>query len=313
MIMEQSEHIIGEVSKAFMGKEEIVKKTLMAIYAGGHVLLEDVPGVGKTTLALAFSKAIGLEYRRIQFTTDTLPSDITGFTIYNSQSGKMEYKEGAANCNLLLADEINRTSPKTQSALLEVMEEHSMTVDGVTHKLPVPFICIATQNPVGTIGTQRLPESQMDRFMIRLSVGYPDEESQMEILKARRHANPLEQIQVATTRESILEIQRYLNSLHVSDDILRYAIHLCEATRENAMVELGISPRGIYALIQMAKANAILESRSYLIPEDVQNVFVDVCAHRLLLSTQARIEGLTEEKILEEILMNVKPENKVIK
>lgn len=313
MIMEQSEHIIDEVSKAFMGKEDIIKKTLMAIYAGGHILLEDVPGVGKTTLALAFSKAIGLEYKRIQFTTDTLPSDITGFMIYNNQSGKMEYKEGAANCNLLLADEINRTSPKTQSALLEVMEEHSMTVDGITHKLPDPFICIATQNPVGTIGTQRLPQSQLDRFMIRLSVGYPDTESQMEILKARSHRNPLEQIQVATTRESILEIQRYLNSIHVTDDILKYAIHLCEATREHPMIELGISPREIYALIQMAKANAILESRTYLIPEDVQAVFSDVCAHRLVLSTQARIEGLTEQRILEEILEKVKPENKVIK
>lgn len=187
MIIEQSEQIIREVSKAFTGKDEIIRKVLMTIYAGGHILLEDCPGVGKTTLALAFSKALGLDYQRVQFTPDTLPSDITGFSMLNRLTNQFEYREGAAACNLLLADEINRTSPKTQSALLEAMEEHRVTVDGLTHRLPDPFICIATQNPLGTTGTQPLPESQMDRFMIRLSIGYPTTEDQVRILKARRY------------------------------------------------------------------------------------------------------------------------------
>ncbi len=308
MIMEQSDHIIREVSKVFTGKDDIIRKTLMAIYAGGHILLEDVPGVGKTTLALAFSKVLGLDYKRIQFTTDTLPSDIVGFTMLNRQSNQLEYQPGAAMCNLLLADEINRTSPKTQSALLEVMEEQSITVDGVTHVLPGPFICIATQNPVGAAGTQLLPESQLDRFMIRLSIGYPDTDAQLNILKARKYSNPMDEVCAAATKESIVEIQHYLSSIHVTDNILRYAIALCEATRTHRMTELGVSPRGVYALTQMAKANAVLESRSYLIPEDIQNVFHDVCEHRLVLKPQARIEGVTEKDVLDEILMYQKPD-----
>ncbi len=308
MIMEQSEHIIQEVRKAFTGKDDIIQKTLMAIYAGGHILLEDVPGVGKTTLALAFSKALNLTYKRIQFTTDTLPSDITGFTMLNRQTNQFEYQEGAANCNLLLADEINRTSPKTQAALLEVMEERTITVDGETHILAGPFICIATQNPVGAAGTQLLPESQLDRFMVRLSIGYPDMDAQMNILKARNHYNPLDTIQTVATRENILETQNYLSSIRVSDDILRYAIALCEATRQHPMIELGVSPRGIYALTQMAKAHAVMSDRNYLIPEDIQAVFVDVCSHRLVVKAQAKIEGLTEQKILNEILLAIKPQ-----
>ncbi len=307
MIIDQSEHIINEVRKAFIGKDDVVKKVLMAIYAGGHILLEDVPGVGKTTLALAFSKAIGLDYKRIQFTTDTLPSDIVGFTMYNRQTNQFEYQEGAANCNLLLADEINRTSPKTQSALLEVMEEHTITVDGETHKLPSPFICIATQNPVGAAGTQLLPESQLDRFMIRLSIGYPDEKAQLNILKTKHGHNPLDEIQTAATKASIVEIQNYLSSIHVEDEVFAYAIHLGQATRVHPQVELGVSPRGIIALMQMAKANAILDGRSYVVPEDIQEVFEAVCAHRLVLKPQARIAGVTEKKILQEILSSVKP------
>lgn len=203
MIIEQSEQIIREVSKAFTGKDEIIRKVLMTIYAGGHILLEDCPGVGKTTLALAFSKALGLDYQRVQFTPDTLPSDITGFSMLNRLTNQFEYREGAAACNLLLADEINRTSPKTQSALLEAMEEHRVTVDGLTHRLPDPFICIATQNPLGTTGTQPLPESQMDRFMIRLSIGYPTTEDQVRILKARRYVNPLDEIHRKSRRVRI--------------------------------------------------------------------------------------------------------------
>ena len=210
MIIEQSEQIIREVSKAFTGKDEIIRKVLMTIYAGGHILLEDCPGVGKTTLALAFSKALGLDYQRVQFTPDTLPSDITGFSMLNRQTNQFEYREGAAACNLLLADEINRTSPKTQSALLEAMEEHRVTVDGLTHRLPDPFICIATQNPLGTTGTQPLPESQMDRFMVRLSIGYPTTEDQVRILKARRYVNPLDEITEIASRENILPLSGFM-------------------------------------------------------------------------------------------------------
>ena len=307
MILEQSQHIINEVKKAFIGKDEVVEKVLMAIYAQGHVLLDDVPGMGKTTLALAFSKAIDLDYKRIQFTTDTLPSDITGFSMLNRQTNEFEYRSGASMCNLLLADEINRTSPKTQSALLEAMEEGTVSVDGIVHPLPDPFICIATQNPIGSAGTQPLPESQLDRFMVKLSIGFPSSEDQLKIIKSRRYMNPLESIQSVVTKQNIKEIQNYLTSIKISDEVLLYTIHLCEATREAPLVELGVSPRGVLALTQMAKARAILRERTYVTPEDVQYVFVDVCAHRLVLRPQARIEGVSEKDILNQILNEVKP------
>ena len=307
MILEQSGLIVQEVKKAFMGKDDVIARVLTAIYAGGHVLLEDCPGVGKTTLALAFSRALALDFKRIQFTTDTLPSDITGFTMYNRQTDKFEYREGAVQCNLLLADEINRTSPKTQSALLEAMEERSVTVDGETHPLPNPFICIATQNPVGAAGTQALPESQLDRFMVRLSIGYPSSEDQVNILKAKKYADPLDQIRPLVTAEHICEVQNYLSALRISDELLYYITHLCEATRTNQMVNLGISPRGVLALTQMAKAQAVLKGRSFVVPEDVQDVFIDVCAHRLILKPQARVQGITERSVLEGILKEVYP------
>lgn len=308
MIVEQSRQIIEEVNKAFIGKEEIVRKLLMTIYAGGHVLLEDCPGVGKTTLAVAFSKVLGLDNKRIQFTPDTLPSDITGFTMYNRETNQFEYRDGAANCQLLLADEINRTSPKTQSALLEVMEEHTITVDGKTHVLPSPFICIATQNPLGSAGTQPLPESQIDRFMVSLSIGYPSLENQMMIINAQRYNNPLEDLREVTNAQNILEIQEYLSSVRMADSVLAYAIRLCEETREHPLVELGISPRGVLALVKMARANAILEGRNYVIPEDVQSVYLDVCKHRLVLKPQAQIEGINAEELLGEIIKRMKPE-----
>ena len=307
MILEQSGLIVQEVKKAFMGKDDVIARVLTAIYAGGHVLLEDCPGVGKTTLALAFSRALALDFKRIQFTTDTLPSDITGFTMYNRQTDKFEYREGAVQCNLLLADEINRTSPKTQSALLEAMEERSVTVDGETHPLPSPFICIATQNPMGAAGTQALPESQLDRFMVRISIGYPSSEDQVNILKAKKYADPLDQIRPLVTAEHISEVQNYLSALRISDELLYYITHLCEATRKNQMVDLGISPRGVLALTQMAKAQAVLKGRSFVVPEDVQDVFIDVCAHRLILKPQARVQGVTERAVLAGILKDVYP------
>lgn len=299
--------ILQEIESVIVGKNKIVEKILMAILAQGHVLMEDVPGVGKTTTAMAFAKVLGLETRRVQFTSDTVPSDIIGFSVYDKKADEFVYKPGAIMTNLLLADEINRTSPKTQSALLEAMEERRVTVDGVTRPLPTPFICIATQNPLGTTGTQALPSSQLDRFMVRLSIGYPSAEDQIKILKARRYSNPLEEIQVAAQAENILEIQNYLSALKISDDILYYLIRLCEATREHPLVELGISPRGVWALTKMAKAWAILKDRSYVIPEDVQEVFTDVCAHRLILKPQARLEGISEKEILQDILKETKP------
>ena len=307
MIVEQSKAILAEVSKAFIGKNEIVKKVLMTIYAGGHILLEDCPGVGKTTLAVAFSKTLGLSSKRIQFTPDTLPSDITGFTVFNRETNHFEYRDGAANCQLLLADEINRASPKTQSALLEVMEEHTVTVDGETHVLPSPFICIATQNPVGSAGTQSLPESQLDRFMICLSIGYPSLENQMRIINAQRYSNPLSDVRPVTNAQNLLEVQNYLTSVRVADSVLSYTIRLCEATRVHPLVELGISPRGVSALVKMARAGAVLRERNYVVPEDVQSVFFDVCAHRLILRPQAQVDGITVRDILAEILQQIKP------
>lgn len=307
MIVEQSKEIIEQVSQAFIGKSDIVEKVLMTIYAGGHILLEDCPGVGKTTLALAFSKVLGLSNKRIQFTPDTLPSDITGFTMFNRETNQLEYIGGAANCQLLLADEINRTSPKTQSALLEVMEEHTITVDGKTHILPLPFICIATQNPLGFAGTQPLPESQLDRFMVCLSIGYPTLEKQLQILNAQRYHNPLQDLKTVTDGQNILEIQDYLNSIRMTESVMAYAIRLCEATREHALVELGVSPRGVTSLVKMSRANAILKGRNYVVPEDIQNVFLDVCAHRLVLKPQVQVDGVSAREILEEIMTRVKP------
>lgn len=307
MIIEQSKQIISEINRAFIGKNDIIEKVLMTIYAGGHVLLEDCPGVGKTTLAVAFSRALGLSTRRIQFTPDTLPSDITGFTMWNRKTGEFEYRDGAANCQLLLADEINRTSPKTQSALLEVMEEHTITVDGETHALPTPFICIATQNPLGSAGTQALPESQLDRFMVSLSIGYPSLEDQMKIISAQRYITPLDELHAVTTAKNVIEVQNFLSSVTAREEMLRYAIELCEKTRNHPLVELGISPRGVSALVRMARASAVLHERNYVIPEDIQSVFLDVCAHRLVLRPQARVDGVGAKDVLEGILGEIRP------
>lgn len=307
MIVEQSKQIIAEINKAFIGKNDIVEKVLMTIYSGGHVLLEDCPGVGKTTLALAFARVLGLDSKRIQFTPDTLPSDITGFTMFNRETNRFEYRDGAANCQLLLADEINRTSPKTQSALLEVMEEHTVTVDGETHVLPTPFVCIATQNPLGSAGTQPLPESQLDRFMVCLSIGYPTLENQMKIINAQRYHNPLSDLKPMTNAQNVLEVQNYLTSVRVEDGVLAYAIRLCEATRNHPLTELGVSPRGVSALIRMSRACAVLAGRNYVVPEDVQKVFQDVCAHRIVLKPQARVDDISERELLEDIMGRVKP------
>lgn len=302
MIIKQSEQIMKEVGKVLMGKERVIEKVLMAIYAGGHILLEDTPGVGKTTLALGFSKALGMDYKRIQFTPDTMPSDITGYTLLGQGDGEVIYRPGAVHTNLFLGDEINRTSPKTQSALLEAMEEGNVTVDGITHLLPKPFVCIATQNPVGMAGTQPLPEAQLDRFMIRLSIGYPSTEDQIRILDEKRYQNTMDEVKPVVTRDMVLEVQNYLSTIRMTQAILRYITILCERTREDESVELGVSPRGIIALSRMARAKALLEERDYVVPEDVRAVFLDVCTHRVILKPQAKMEGRSVRGLLEQIM-----------
>ena len=289
------EAVMNELRKVIVGKDDVIRKVLMVVIAGGHILLEDVPGVGKTTLALGLSKVMNLDYRRMQFTPDTMASDITGFSIYNKETGELEYKPGAAMCNLFLADEINRTSAKTQAALLEVMEEGGMTVDGVTHRTPDPFVCIATQNPLGSAGTQKLPDSQLDRFMARLSMGYPDLTSQVDIVKQRQLADPMDTVRPLINAAHIKAMRKAVQLVRMEDEVIRYAAELCEKTRSAEAVEQGVSPRAVLALVQMAKAAALMDGRDYAIPQDVKSVFIDVCAHRLILTARARIRKETEE------------------
>ncbi len=300
------EAISAEIQKAVVGKQDVVEKILMAILARGHILLDDVPGVGKTTLALALSRSLGLSCRRIQFTPDVMPSDIVGFSVYNRETGRFEYRPGVLNdTNLLLGDEINRTSSKTQSALLEAMEEGQVTVDGNTYPLPEPFIVIATQNNVGTAGTQLLPYAQMDRFLVRLSVGYPDFQAQMDILRDRQQRDPLENVHQVASREDVLRMQRETREVTSSDRILSYMTRLAMASREHPMTELGISPRGVLFLDHMSKARAYLMGRDYVTGEDVQAVFADVSCHRIILSQKARLSGVTAALVMEDLLKQV--------
>ena len=298
---EQLENVIAEVEKVIAGKREVIEKILTALLAEGHILLDDVPGVGKTTLAVALSRAVGLSFRRVQFTPDVLPSDLTGFSVYNRESGTFVYQPGALiGINLLLGDEINRASSKTQSALLEAMEERQVTVDGQTCSLASPFLVIATENSVGTAGTQFLPYAQMDRFLVRLSLGYPDYEAQMKMLRDRRERNPMEEVCCVLTREELQELQREVRSVTVKDAILDYVTRLTMASREHEAVEVGISPRGALFMVRMAKAKAFLDGRDYVTGADVQAIFGDVCAHRLLLKETA--EGTSVGRVLDELL-----------
>ena len=294
------EQIVTEVGKVVKGKDRVIRKVLAAVLAGGHVLLEDIPGVGKTTLAMALGKSMELEYKRMQFTPDVLPSDIVGFTMYNSGTGEFEYKQGAVFCNLFLADELNRTSSKTQSALLEVMEETKVTVDGVTHPLPVPFTVIATENPFGSSGTQRLPESQLDRFLVCLSMGYPSHEAAVDILK-NSAGEGLNGVQSVITVERLMELKKQAETLHVEDNIYEYLIRLTEETRQEPRIALGVSPRGGIALLKMSKAMALMRGGEYVIPEDVLSVIDDVWGHRIHLNARARAEGMNVSDIILEI------------
>lgn len=298
--------ILQEIEKVVVGKNEQVEKVMMAVLAGGHVLMEDVPGTGKTTTAMTFAKVLGMDTRRVQFTSDTMPSDIIGYSVYDKESGEFQFKPGAVMTNLLLADEINRTSSKTQSALLECMEEMRVTVDGKTYPLPRPFLVLATQNPVGSAGTQMLPSAQMDRFMIKLSMGYPDFESQISILRDRHTENPLNRIQPIVDLEELQTLIQETTAVEVQEAIYEYVTKLTQATREHPMIQLGVSPRGALAVCRMAKAYAYLHGRDFVIPEDVAAIFGDVCAHRLVLSTKAKMMEEKPENLIRTILETVK-------
>jgi MoxR-like ATPase len=301
----QTEVLRQEINKVIKGKSKVVDKVLCAMLAGGHILLEDIPGVGKTTLAMTIAKAMALSYRRVQFTPDVLPSDIVGFSMFNSQTKEFEYREGAIFANLFLADEINRTSPKTQSALLEAMEEEKVTVDGVEHRLPTPFTVIATENPVGSSGTQMLPESQLDRFMVCLSMGYPEHEDAVSILK-NDGAKPLRDVREIISIEEWGELKQSAEHCFVSDALYDYVVRLTEATRESRYLSLGASPRASIALLRMAKAMAVLCGRDYVIPEDIKEVYYDVFAHRVRMDTMAKAEGMTVIEVLVQVFEHEK-------
>lgn len=276
--------IVAEVKKVVVGKDEVVVKVLLAILAGGHILLEDIPGVGKTTLALAFSRALGLRCQRVQFTPDVMPSDITGFTLLNQTTGQMEYQPGTVLCNLFLADELNRATSRTQSALLEAMEEGQVTVDGITHPVPRPFIVLATQNPVGASGTQLLPDSQMDRFLFCLSMGYPGPEEERLMVRRRERGNPLNAVEQVVDTAGLETIKAEAAQVYLADSMLDYIIRLMNATRKHPQILQGASPRATLALTAACRAMAYLNLRDYVIPSDVSYLFSDVVAHRLLLA-----------------------------
>lgn len=301
----QIDALRSEINKVVKGKSDVVDKVLGAMLAGGHILLEDIPGVGKTTLAVTMAKAMSLSYRRVQFTPDVLPSDIVGFSMFNSQTKQFEYREGAVFANLFLADEINRTSPKTQSALLEAMEEEKVTVDGVEHRLPTPFTVIATQNPVGSSGTQMLPESQLDRFMVCLSMGYPNHDAAVSILK-NDGAKPLQDVQQKVSAEEWGELRQKAENCYVSDVLYDYVVRLTEATRDSRYLLLGASPRASIALMRMARAMAVMDGREYAIPEDIRDVYYDVFAHRVKLDTMAKAEGMTVIEVLMQVFEHEK-------
>ncbi len=293
-----------EITKVLRGKDDNIDFILCAMLARGHILLEDIPGVGKTTLAVALSRAMSLDYKRMQFTPDVLPSDILGFSLLDQKSGDFLYRPGAIFTNLFLADEINRTSPKTQAALLEVMEEGCVSVDGTTRRLDKPFFVIATQNPIGAAGTQKLPDSQLDRFIIRLSLGYPDHHSALEILKGKS-SQSMEDVLPVISADEIIAMQHDADKVYVSDDIAEYIVSLVEKTRGYEYLTQGISPRGSIALLRMAKAHAFYMDRDYVTPEDVHAVFHCTCGHRLILNTKAKAAGFDSENVLEQIFASV--------
>ena len=305
MYQENLQKIQDEVNHVLRGKENVVRKVLAAMLGGGHILMEDIPGVGKTTLATTFAKALSLDYRRVQFTPDVLPSDILGFSMYNSKSGEFEFREGPIFSNLFLADEINRTSPKTQSALLEVMEERQVSAEGETRKLDEPFIVIATQNPTGSSGTQMLPDSQLDRFLICLSMGYPEHGAEVAMLKDEVWKQ-IAGVKQVISLEEFKQLRDAVEKIFVHDAIYEYIVSLVEATRVNELFSMGASPRGGIALLRMSRAMALLDGRDFVTAQDVQGVIMDVLGHRVKLSARARAEGKDMPSCMQALLYAVK-------
>ncbi len=305
--MNEINSVVAEIKRVVSGKDSAIVTTLLAILTNGNVLIEDIPGVGKTTMALAFSKALGLSYGRVQFTPDTVPSDITGFVIYDKESGKMRYKKGAIFCNLFLADELNRTSSRTQAALLEAMEEGQVTVEGRAYPLERPFTVIATQNPVGASGTQLLPDSQTDRFTVRITMGYPDNASELKMLLNRSGSNPLDSVRCIVTRERLLEMQAQVKSVFMHDAVARYIVELISSTRNNRFIRRGASPRATLSLAEMAKANAFVCGRDFVTPKDIESVFISTVNHRIILNANAVSQKMSAEAVLGDILYSVKP------
>ena len=297
--------IIREISGVIVGKDETIIKVLLAVLAGGHVLMEDIPGVGKTTLAVSLSKALGLEYNRVQFTPDVLPSDITGFSLFDKNTGVMKYQKGAVLCNLFLADELNRATSRTQSALLQAMEEGEVTVDNQTYPVPQPFIVIATQNPTGAKGTQMLPDSQMDRFMLRLSMGYPAHDDEMEMIRRKQQGVVVDTVQQVISRDELMELRKEVEQVYVKDEMIGYIVSLCEKTRSDSRIHQGASPRASLALVALSKATAWIQGRDYVLPRDVRFVFHDCIGHRLIWSPDLVDEG-ARIQALDEILQSVK-------
>ncbi|MDR1754066.1 MAG: MoxR family ATPase [Eubacterium sp.] len=306
-LYKKTKAISDEVEKVIVGKRTAVTMMVLALLAGGHVLIEDVPGVGKTTLATALGKATGLVWKRAQFTPDVMASDITGFTIYNKEKSEFEYKHGFVMCNILLADEINRTSPKTQSALLEAMEERRVSVDNKTYQLPDPFMVIATQNETGFVGTFPLPEAQLDRFLIKISIGYPTLREEMEIISSRQNENPIDSVQPVCNQQDIQNIIRLVRDINIEDVIYKYIVELVSVTRDHPLIELGGSPRSSLMLMRAAQANAFLDGRLYVTPEDVASMLLPVLGHRIQLTQDAKVKRNSPSDILRGILNSISP------
>jgi len=298
--------IIENVEKVILGKREAIELTLVSLACGGHVLIEDVPGVGKTSLVSSVAKSIACSFKRIQFTPDILPSDITGFSVYNPKTGNFEFKPGAVMSNIVLADEINRTSPKTQASLLEVMEEHQVTVDDVTYKVPKPFMVLATQNPVEYLGTYPLPEAQLDRFTLKISLGYPSSADESLILTRFKTHNPLHTLEPVADGNYILELQKIIREIHVDESLNQYIVNIVSATRKHPDVILGASPRGSLSLYRTSQAWAFYNGRTYVLPDDIKKMVIPVLSHRIFLKQEAKLKKITAEDILKDIVRNVK-------
>ncbi len=303
--IEEAHKVLNEVNKVILGKESEIFEIMTAFLSNGHVLLEDIPGVGKTTLALAFSTAMGMECKRVQFTPDVMPSDLTGFSVYRRDKDKFVYQPGSVFCNILLADEINRTSPKTQSALLEVMEERKVSVEGVTREVPSPFLVIATQNPSGASGTQFLPEAQIDRFMINLSLGYPDFESELEIARTTGSHSRLQNIAPVLTTDIFTEMQDDIHNVYIKDEVYNYMLQLVAATRNHPYIERGASPRATIALVKLSKAFAWLRGRKFVVPSDVQAQLPYVLTHRIITNSSAKLGSIDKISIIRNIIQTV--------